>query len=139
HTLTVVDPANLLDAHPIVGDKKAIDSILYRGIGMISDQNNPLVLDILMASSTAYSYNPDKKITEVRAKRSLLYSILLISLIFLQYPHAVGKNTLLISALQARNNARVIFTGSLDMFSDAFFKSPVDKAGGGKKSAKSGN
>lgn len=32
---------------------------------MISDQNNPLVLDILRASSTAYSYNPTKKITEV--------------------------------------------------------------------------
>jgi len=86
---------------------------------MISDQNNPLVLDILMASSTAYSYNPQKSITE--------------------YPHAVGKNTLLISALQARNNARVIFTGSLDLFSDQFFRASVEKAGGSKKSDKSGN
>ena len=41
---------------------------------------------------------------------------------------------------QARNNARVVFSGSLDFFSDAFFLSPVEKSvGGGKKYAKSGN
>jgi oligosaccharyltransferase complex subunit beta len=40
----------------------------------------------------------------------------------------VGKNTLLIAGLQARNNARVIFSGSLDFFSDAFFNSAVQKA-----------
>lgn len=45
-----------------------------------------------------------------------------------QYPHAVGRNTLLIAGLQARNNARVIFSGSLDFFSDAFFTSAVQKA-----------
>jgi oligosaccharyltransferase complex subunit beta len=47
---------------------------------------------------------------------------------FLQYPHAVGKNTLLIAGLQARNNARVVFSGSMHFFSDAFFNSPVQKA-----------
>lgn len=47
----------------------------------------------------------------------------------LQYPHAVGKNTLLIAALQARNNARVVFSGSLFFFSDEAFNSPVQKAG----------
>lgn len=47
---------------------------------------------------------------------------------FHQYPHAVGKNTLLIAGLQARNNARVVFSGSLDFFSDAFFNSAVQKA-----------
>jgi len=79
-----------------------------------------LVLDLLLASSTAYSYNPDKKITE--------------------YPHAVGKNTLLISALQARNNARVVFCGSLDFFSDKLFQSSVLKSGSsGKAVEKSGN
>jgi len=45
-----------------------------------------------------------------------------------QYPHAVGKNTVLIAALQARNNARVVFSGSLYFFSDAAFTSPVQKA-----------
>ena len=46
----------------------------------------------------------------------------------LQYPHAVGKNTLLIAGLQARNNARVVFSGSMLFFSDAFFNSAVQKA-----------
>lgn len=45
-----------------------------------------------------------------------------------QYPHAVGKNTALIAALQARNNARVVFSGSLYFFSDEAFLSPVQKA-----------
>lgn len=39
---------------------------------------------------------------------------------FLQYPHTVGKNTVLVAGLQARNNARVIFCGSLDLFSDKY-------------------
>ncbi|CAN7999841.1 unnamed protein product, partial [Ixodes pacificus] len=71
-----------------------------------------LCYEALTAPSTAYSYNPGNKITE--------------------YPHAVGKNTVLVSALQARNNVRVVFCGSLDFFSDKFFTSPVQNAHGGK-------
>lgn len=118
HTTIVADPENLMDAPTIVGDKK-IPPILFKGVGIVSDRENPLVLEVLTASSTAYSYSPDNKITE--------------------YPHAVGKNTLLISALQARNSARVVFSGSLDFFSDRFFTSPVQKAHGGKRFETSGN
>ncbi|XP_011355818.1 dolichyl-diphosphooligosaccharide--protein glycosyltransferase 48 kDa subunit [Pteropus vampyrus] len=82
--------------------------VLFSFYRMVADPDNPLVLDILTGSSTSYSFFPDKPIT--------------------QYPHAVGKNTLLIAGLQARNNARVIFSGSLDFFSDAFFNSAVQKA-----------
>uniref|UniRef100_A0A0L8HRZ3 Dolichyl-diphosphooligosaccharide--protein glycosyltransferase 48 kDa subunit n=1 Tax=Octopus bimaculoides TaxID=37653 RepID=A0A0L8HRZ3_OCTBM len=56
-----------------------------------------------------------------------------------KFPHAVGKNTLLIAALQARNNARVVFVGSLDFFSDQFFTAPVQKASDGLRVEKSGN
>jgi len=49
------------------------------------------------------------------------------------FPLAVGTNTLLVAALQARNNARVVFVGSIDFFSDKFFSSSVQKANGGKK------
>ena len=38
--------------------------------------------------------------------------------VLVQYPHAVGKGTVLVAAMQARNNARVVFSGSIDMFSD---------------------
>ena len=80
---------------------------------MTADPDNPLVLDVLHASWTAYSFDPDSKITE--------------------YPHAVGQNTLLISGQQARNNARVLFFGSLDFFSDEFFTASVQNANGGQK------
>ncbi|PRD21309.1 UNVERIFIED_CONTAM: ddost [Trichonephila clavipes] len=118
HTLIVADPSNLIDAPTVVGSKN-ISPLLFRGVGIISDHENPLILEVLSASSTAYCYNPDNKVVE--------------------YPHAVGKNTLLISALQARNNARVVFSGSLDFFSDHFFQSSVQKVHGGKKHDKSGN
>lgn len=107
HTLIVADPANLIDAPMIVGSKKT-SPFLYRGTGLIADKENPLVLEVLTASSTAYSYKPDAPVEE--------------------YPHAVGKKTVLIAALQARNNARVVVSGSLDFFSDEFFSAPVQKA-----------
>ena len=117
HTTLVIPRDNVLTAPTIVGDKGSMNPLLFRGIGMITDGNNPLVLDIMTASSTAYSYNPRKKITT--------------------YPHAVGRNTMLVSGLQARNNARVLVTGSLDMFSDDFFKATITPADG--PSVKSGN
>ncbi|KFO91583.1 Dolichyl-diphosphooligosaccharide--protein glycosyltransferase 48 kDa subunit, partial [Buceros rhinoceros silvestris] len=113
HTLIVADNENLLKAPTIVG-KAALNPILFRGVGMVADPDNPLVLDILTGSSTSYSFFPDKPIT--------------------QYPHAVGKNTLLIAGLQARNNARVVFSG------DAFFNSAVQKATpGSKRYSQTGN
>ncbi|XP_066596802.1 dolichyl-diphosphooligosaccharide--protein glycosyltransferase 48 kDa subunit [Prorops nasuta] len=118
HTLIVADPANLIDAPIIVGDKN-ISPLLYKGTGLIADAENPLVLRLLTASRSAYSYVPDQLVKE--------------------YPHAVGKNTLLIAGLQARNNARVLFSGSLFFFSDEAFTSPVQKAQGGKRYEKSGN
>nr|AAO18670.1 dolichyl-diphosphooligosaccharide--protein glycotransferase [Branchiostoma belcheri tsingtauense] len=119
HTLIVADPENLIDVKNIVGTKRDTP-ILFRGVGMVADTDNPLVLDVLTGSSTSYSFYPDEKVSE--------------------YPHAVGKNTLLVAALQARNNARVVFTGSLELFSDEFFTASVQKAlAGAQKHDKSGN
>jgi len=44
-----------------------------------------------------------------------------------------------VSGLQARNNARVLFCGSIDFFSDEFFTSSVQNALGGQRFEKSGN
>lgn len=118
HTKIIADPANLIDAPVIVGSKN-VNPLLYQGTGLIADVENPLILRLLTASSSAYSYNLNNPIKE--------------------YPHAVGKNTLLIAALQARNNARVVFSGSLYFFSDEAFTSPIQKAQGGQKYGKSGN
>ncbi|XP_003701131.2 dolichyl-diphosphooligosaccharide--protein glycosyltransferase non-catalytic subunit Ost48 [Megachile rotundata] len=118
HTKIVADPSNLIDAPVIVGSKD-VKPLLYQGTGLIADVENPLILRLLTASSSAYSYNPQNPIKE--------------------YPHAVGKNTLLIAALQARNNARVVFSGSLYFFSDEAFTSSIQKAQDGQKYEKSGN
>jgi len=114
HTLVVASANNLIKSTKMTGGVTA--PLLYRGVGLLTDPANPLVLEVLTASSTAYSHNPDLPITE--------------------YPHAVGKQTVLVAGLQARNNARVIFSGSLDFFSDEFFTAEVET--GGKKVA-SGN
>lgn len=79
---------------------------------MIADSTNPLVLDVMHASATAYSYSPDDEVTD--------------------YPHAVGTSTLLVSALQARNNARVVISGSLSMFSDEYLMASVETTKGVK-------
>ncbi|XP_001608116.1 dolichyl-diphosphooligosaccharide--protein glycosyltransferase 48 kDa subunit [Nasonia vitripennis] len=118
HTKIVADPSNLIDASVIVGSRN-VPPLLYQGTGLIADSDNPLVLKLLTASSSAYTYNTEQPVKE--------------------YPHAVGKNTLLIAALQARNNARVLFSGSLYFFSDEAFTSPVRKAQDGKKHEVSGN
>ncbi|CAH1990192.1 unnamed protein product [Acanthoscelides obtectus] len=119
HTKLVIPSDLLIDAPVIVGTKKNTAPLLYQGTGILADAENPLVLPLLTADSTAYSYNPDQPIKE--------------------YPHASGKDTVLIAALQARNNARVVFSGSIAFFSDEYFESAVKKAHGGLEAAKSGN
>ncbi|XP_055633214.1 dolichyl-diphosphooligosaccharide--protein glycosyltransferase 48 kDa subunit [Toxorhynchites rutilus septentrionalis] len=118
HTLIVASPDNLIDSEIVVG-KKNVGPLLYKGTGLLADKENPLVLQLLTADSSAYSYIPDAPIKE--------------------YPHAVGKGTLLIAALQARNNARVVFSGSLYFFSDEAFLSSVQRVQDGKLHTKSGN
>ena len=107
HTLLVVEPGALIDAETVVGSKTATPS-LFQGVGMTADPDNPLILEIMTGTTTSYSYFPGDSIKE--------------------YPHAVGKSTLLIAGLQARNNARVVFSGSIDFFSNKFFASPVLKS-----------
>ncbi|CAF1124869.1 unnamed protein product [Rotaria sp. Silwood1] len=120
HTLIVASPNNLLSSELIVGQsKKNSLPFLFRGTGMSSDPDNPLLLDVLTASSTSYTANPEEKTLS-------------------EYPATVGKRTLLISVLQARNNARVGFVGSLDFFSNEFFQSSV-QSNNGKKHDKTGN
>lgn len=112
HSLLVVDPGNIIDAELIAG-KKQTSPCLYHGLGMTADPENPLVLEIMTGYTTSYSYFAKDSVSE--------------------YPHAVGRSTLLIAGLQARNNARVVFSGSLDFFSNEFYSIPVHKASAGAK------
>ena len=118
HTLLVVDPGNIVDVELMVGPKPSVPA-LYRGIGMTADADNPLVLDIMNGYATTYSYFPKDPVSE--------------------YPLVVGRSTLLIAGLQARNNARVVFSGSLDFFSNEFFTASVMKAVDGEGHPSSSN
>ncbi|VEL37512.1 unnamed protein product [Protopolystoma xenopodis] len=111
HTLVVVPPDNLANL-PIITGTNHSKPFLYRGVGLSVDVENPLLTDILHGSLTSYSYNPDKPIND--------------------YPNGVGINTVLIAALQARNNARSVFIGSLEFFSDEFFSWNAENAYTGK-------
>lgn len=119
HTTILADPKNLINAPIIVGNRNNINPLLFRGTGLLADKENPLVLQLLTADSTAYTYIPENPIKE--------------------YPHAVGRGTLLIAALQARNNARVVFSGSLYFFSDEAFTSSVYNVQLNKQFKLSGN
>jgi len=102
HTLVIAE--NVLDAPVILGGKK-FAPILFRGIGQ-EVREGPLNFRLLSASSTAYSGRIDGKSGS---------------------PKLLGKKNTLVSALQARNNARVVISGSLELFSDELFLSNVQK------------
>jgi len=104
HTLIVAD--HFVNAPIILGSAK-IAPVLFRGVGLALNEDNSLLISILSGSSTSYSYSPTEAVKE--------------------NPHTMGHNTQLIAALQARNNARVTFSGSLELFSDKFYLSSVQK------------
>lgn len=55
----------------IVGSKKNLPPLLYQGTGILADPENPLVLPLLTADSTAYSYIPNVPLKEVFIKNNL--------------------------------------------------------------------
>jgi len=75
--------------------------VLFRGVGQdLDDDHNPLLYSLLTASSKAYSAKPGD--TKVRHQ-------------------VTGHDITLVSAFQGRNNARAVFSGSLELFSNKFF------------------
>jgi oligosaccharyltransferase complex subunit beta len=70
HTLIVADLSNLIEAPTIVGPRRTTP-FLYRGTGLIADKENPLVLEVLTASSTTYSYKSDAPVL-VKVIRNLV-------------------------------------------------------------------
>ncbi|OIW08703.1 hypothetical protein TanjilG_03379 [Lupinus angustifolius] len=116
HTLIASDDFVKSDA--ILGNKR-IEAILFQGIGHSLNPSNSLVLKVLSASPSAYSANPKSKLTSP--------------------PSLTGSTISLVSVIQARNNARILISGSVSLFSNRFFRSSVQKAGNPTKHDKSGN
>ncbi|XP_022012664.2 dolichyl-diphosphooligosaccharide--protein glycosyltransferase 48 kDa subunit [Helianthus annuus] len=117
HTLIAAD--DFIKSDVLLGSTKIEAPVLFKGIGHSLNPANSLVLKVLSASPSAYSANPKSKLSTP--------------------PSLSGSSISLVSVVQARNNARAVFSGSLDLFSNKFFKSPVQKAGSSNKYAKSGN
>jgi len=117
HNLIVIDPQSKQDKdlvlnNPIVLPNTGLKPILFRGIGHTLEGS--LNFPILKGSDSAYSAIPNQPVTSES--------------------HTIGK-TILVSALQARNNARVLISGSLQLFSDRFFNTQAQKYGDDKKSS----
>lgn len=117
HTLIASDDFIVSDA--ILGSKKIEAPVLFKGIGHTLNAANSLVLKVLSASPSAYSAKPRTELSSA--------------------PSLTGSAISLVSVVQARNNARILVSGSLDLFSNRLFGSAVQKAGSSQKHAKSGN
>jgi oligosaccharyltransferase complex subunit beta len=112
HTVVFNRPA--VHAPVLLGGSEAGRSVLFRGVGHAA-QESPLVIRVLTGSPTAFSADPTKPVQEIQSG---------------------GTDTLLVSAIQTRGNARIVVSGSLDLFSDRFFFAEVND---GQKKGKSGN
>ncbi|KAK6136822.1 hypothetical protein DH2020_029417 [Rehmannia glutinosa] len=117
HTLIASD--DFIQSEVILGSTKIEAPVLFKGIGHSINPANNLVLKVLSASPAAYSANPKSKLSTP--------------------PTLIGSAISLVSIVQARNNARILISGSLSMFSNRFFRSGVQKAGTTTKHEKCGN
>ncbi|KAE9620399.1 putative dolichyl-diphosphooligosaccharide--protein glycotransferase [Lupinus albus] len=117
HTLIASD--DFIKSDVILGSKKIEAPVLFQGIGHSLNPSNSLVLKVLSASPSAYSADPKSKLATP--------------------PSLTGSTISLVSVIQARNNARILISGSLSLFSNRFFRSSVQKAGSPIKHGKSGN
>lgn len=106
HTLIVSD--RIVETPVISGGVKG--PALFRGVASLTNPENPLLASVLSGSTSSYSYSPEKPISR-------------------PLPYVIGSETTLIAAFQARNNARVVFSGSLEFFGNEFFEQVVQLQG----------
>ncbi|KAJ3119618.1 hypothetical protein HK100_000233 [Physocladia obscura] len=89
--------------------------LLFRGVGHRLTGKNPLIIPVLVGNPTSFSY-----LDSTKGKAAPLTPGSL-----------VGSSLVLISAFQARNNARVVFSGSVDLFKNELAEAII----GDKKTA----
>ena len=87
---------------------------LPRAIAQSLGNSSPLLVSILKAKATAYSYNPKEEI-EIS-----------------EDPFATGEQISLVSAIQARNSARFTVLGSVEALEDKWFDADVRSPAGKK-------
>ncbi|XP_022775779.1 dolichyl-diphosphooligosaccharide--protein glycosyltransferase 48 kDa subunit-like [Durio zibethinus] len=117
HTLIASD--DFIQSDVVFGKTKIEAPILFKGIAHSINMANGLILKVFFASSSVYSTNPKSKLLR---------------------PPLLTRSTIsLASVVQARNNARIMITGSLNLFSNQLFKTTMHKAESLFKFEKSGN
>lgn len=99
-------------SNPRVVGKASVAPVVFRGVGHTVEKENVLALPVLRGASSSYSATLTK---EIPASGSSL--------------ELAGKRMGLITAVQARNNARAVFSGSLDFFGDEFFGATLAATG----------
>lgn len=112
---TLVLGAALANASVILGEADGQDTVLFRGIGMAVSPETDKVVAVLSASPAAYTAEPGTRLEKP--------------------PALFGASIALVAAMQARNNARVVISGSLELFGDEFFRAQVRRPGGGAEVA----
>lgn len=117
HSLVAAD--SFIASSVILGGGGIQAPVLFHGVAHLAAPTNNMVIRVLTGSPTAYSANPRVHLKEP--------------------PALTGTSVGLVSAVQARNNARVIISGSLALFSNRYFTSPVKLSGRSSSFEKSGN
>lgn len=108
HT-TIVVPLTHAQTPFISPETQAGPPVLFRGIAHEVGRL-PLLSKVLAPPSTAYSYDSEVSKLSESPVEDLFIS---------------GTSTGLVSAFQAKNNARVTFVGSQDLFTDEFASAPI--------------
>ncbi|CAK9225976.1 unnamed protein product [Sphagnum troendelagicum] len=116
---SVIAADSFVDAPTILGSEHIPAPVLFRGIAHSVNIANDLMVTVLSASPAAFSGKPNTDLTEA--------------------PTLTGTSVTLVSAIQARNNARILISGSLDLFSNKFFRLSFQRSSNGLRYAKSGN
>jgi oligosaccharyltransferase complex subunit beta len=109
HSLILTD--RFIDSKHMVGPELARDQsppVMYSGIGMAVSDDNVLAFKALTGRATAYSSFVEEEVGD--------------------YPQSAGADTLLVAAVQTRNNARVVVSGSLEVFSNRLFEAELNPA-----------
>ncbi|KMZ71844.1 Dolichyl-diphosphooligosaccharide--protein glycotransferase [Zostera marina] len=116
---TLIASEDILKSVVFFGEKEIEAPVLFRGIAHTLNPANNMAVKVLSASPSAYSANPNGLISKS--------------------PGLSGSTISLVSTVQARNNARMLVSGSLDLFSNRFFKSNVQKSGSSTSHKIAGN
>eukprot|EP00270_Netrium_digitus_P003849 TRINITY_DN14660_c0_g1_i1.p1 TRINITY_DN14660_c0_g1~~TRINITY_DN14660_c0_g1_i1.p1 ORF type:complete len:445 (-),score=110.05 TRINITY_DN14660_c0_g1_i1:187-1521(-) len=111
---TIIAATDVMKSAVVAGDKPYSSPVLFQGVGLSISTPSDMVFPALSAPLTAFSAPMDSSPTSLLSEVPALY----------------GRNITLVAAMQANNNARALFSGSLDLFSDKFLRSVVRKESG---------